>query len=276
MPQDTPKTDAERSAERRRAAREARSSADREADGAAARRRRLTQLGALLGVAVAVVAIAIAVSSGGGSSDGGGQGAGSGGDVAGSAEVAELFGGIPQDRLVLGRAGAPVTMVEFVDPQCPFCREYALNEMPALIDKYVRTGKLRMELRTLSFIGPDSVKAAKVINAAARQDKAWNVEHLLYYNQGKENSGYVTDEFLRSILAAVPGLDVERVLRDAETPEVAQELGAANTLASRYAADSTPSFVLGRTGGTLRRAEVDPTAAALGARIDALLERQGT
>jgi protein-disulfide isomerase len=246
--------------------------AERKAASEAAGRRRLTQLGALVGVAVAVVAIAIAVSSGGGKD----KGAAGNGAIAGQAEVATLFGGIPQKGIVLGRATAPVTMVEFVDPQCPFCKEFALNEFPQLVEKYVRRGKLKIELRTLSFLGPDSVVGAKAVQAAARQNKGWNVSDLIFHNQGPENSGYMTDAFVRSIFSAVPGLDIARAEADLKDPPIVQELGAANSLASRYAADSTPSFVLGRTGGTLKKAEVDPTAAALSARIDALLAQRGT
>src|ERR1700690_2002188 len=59
----------------------------------------------------------------------------------GSAEVAALFKGIPQKNLVLGSAFAPVTMVEFIDLQCPICQEFETTVMPDIIPKYVRTGK---------------------------------------------------------------------------------------------------------------------------------------
>src|SRR3982751_5830497 len=81
------------------------------------------------------------------------------GSAKGAAATAALIGGIPQKGVTLGRADAPVTIVEFADPQCPFCKDYTLNEMPAVVQKYVRTGKAKMELRYLTFIGPDSITA---------------------------------------------------------------------------------------------------------------------
>ena len=51
-------------------------------------------------------------------------------------------------------------MVEFADLQCPFCAEYTKNVVPTIVNRYVRPGKLRIEFRPLTFIGPDSAKAA--------------------------------------------------------------------------------------------------------------------
>ena len=67
-----------------------------------------------------------------------------------------LFEGIPQHGNVLGYASAPVTMVEYVDLQCPYCRAFETEVMPTMIRRYVRTGKLKVEARPLAFIGPDS------------------------------------------------------------------------------------------------------------------------
>ncbi len=76
-------------------------------------------------------------------------------------ETKAMLDGIPQQGNALGKKNAPVTMPEYSDDQCPFCRDYALNTMPILINDYVRTGKLRMVFNTLTFIGPDSESAAR-------------------------------------------------------------------------------------------------------------------
>ena len=105
--------------------------------------------------------------------------------------------------------------------------------MPGLVQKYVRTGKVRMEFHALAFIGPDSVRAARVAEAAGRQNKLWNVADLAYHNQGKENSGWATDAKLRSIAAAVPGLDVNQVFAARNSAAVTAQLKAASDLATR-------------------------------------------
>ncbi|HEV7492743.1 DsbA family protein [Baekduia sp.] len=259
--------------ERRDAARAQRLEHEQAAAGVAARRKRLTQLGALLAAAVVIVIVAIAVSSGGSSKKS--SGAGAGGALQGVAATKSLIGGIPQQGITLGNANAPVTIVEFADPQCPFCKEYTLNEMPAVVQKYVRTGKAKMELRLLTFIGPDSVTAAGVLSAAGQQNKLWNSADLLYRNQGEENSGYVTDAFLTKVLTGA-GADAAKAIAGAGSSAVSQEIAAAKTLSDRYGVTGTPTILVGPTGGQLKTdGEGQPTAAGVGKLVDAALAAKG-
>ena len=255
--------------ERRDAARAQRVEREQAVAAGAERRKRLTQLGALLAAAVVIVVVAIAVSSGG--ADKKSSGAGAGGALQGIAETKSLFNGIPQKGITLGNPNAPVTIVEFADPQCPFCKEYTLNEMPELVQKYVRTGKAKMELRLLSFIGRDSVTAAGVLTAAGQQDKLWNATDLFYRNQGEENSGYVTDDFLTKVLTGA-GADAEKAIAGAGDPAVSQQLAEAQTLSSRYGVTGTPTILVGPTGGDLKTdSEGQPTAAGVSKLVDAAL-----
>jgi protein-disulfide isomerase len=256
--------------ERRDAARTQRLEQEQAAAAVDARRKRLTQLGALLAAAVVVVVVAIVISSGG--SEKKSSGAGTGGALQGVAETKSLFAGIPQKGITLGNPNAPVTIAEFADPQCPFCKDYTLNEMPALVEKYVRTGKAKMELRLLTFIGPDSVTAAGVLTAAGQQNKLWNATDLFYRNQGEENSGYVTDDFLTEVLTGA-GADAGKAIAGAGDPAVSQEIAAAKTLSSRYGVTGTPTVLVGPTDGDLKKSggEGLPTAAGVGKQVDAAL-----
>jgi protein-disulfide isomerase len=257
--------------ERREAARAERLERERRLAAGDARRRRLLQLGGLLAAAIVVVIVAVVISSGGGKKN-----AATGGGLQGVAETRSLLGGIPQSGITLGDPKAPVTIVEFADPQCPFCKDYTLNEMPALVKKYVRTGKAKMQMRYLTFIGPESLTAANVLEAAGLQGKLWNASDLLYRNQGAENSGYITDGFLTEVLKAA-GADPAKALAQAGSPAVSSELGAAKTLASRYAVNSTPTILVGPTGGNLKKdGEGAPTAAGVGKLVDAALGQSGT
>lgn len=259
--------------ERRDAARAARREREAVAAATEARRRRLIQLGGLLALAVVVVVVAIVASSGGGGS----STASKGGSVAGVKQANAMLAGIPQRGITLGNPKAPVSVVEFADPQCPFCKQYTLNEMPQVVQKYVRTGKAKMDLRLLTFIGNDSVTAGQTLSAAGQQGKLWNAADLLYHNQGEENSGYVTDAFLRKILGAVPGLNVQQAMKASTGTAANQELGAARTLASQYGVNSTPTVLVGPTGGTLKDVGGQgPTAQSVGKAIDAALAKSGT
>lgn len=60
---------------------------------------------------------------------------------------------------------------------------------PTVVRRYVRPGRVRLDLYTLTFIGPDSERAAGVAAAAAQQDAMWPFAELFFRNQGPENSG---------------------------------------------------------------------------------------
>jgi protein-disulfide isomerase len=218
--------------------------------------------------AAAVVAVAVAVSSGRSSH----VTASPGGRLSGAAFSSRLFAGIPQRGTVLGRADAPVRLVEFADLQCPYCDEYAVQALPSLVANYVRQGKLQMQFENLSFIGPDSVKAGRVAAAAAEQNRLWNFVDLLYLNQGEENTGYVTAAYLHRLLAAAPGLNVPAALRASEAPAADAALLQANQLAAEDGVSATPTFLVGQTGRALRVFQpASLTAAPFQAEINGLL-----
>jgi protein-disulfide isomerase len=201
--------------------------------------------------AVAVVLVGASVLS---TRDGGG---GRGGiAVGGGADVEALLGGIPQSGTALGEPDAPVTLVEYADLQCPFCAQWSRQTFPDLVTEYVRDGRLRIEFRGLTFIGPESEQALRAALAAGEQEKLWNVVDLIYANQGPENGGWVTEDFLRSVGAAVPGLDVDRMIDGSDSAEVTAALDDAAVAGQRDGVTATPTFLLGKTGGELSRLEI--------------------
>ena len=193
---------------------------------------RLAVLGA---VAVAAVLVAVVIAGGGG------------GSATRTASDTSALKGIPQSGLSLGSPKAPVTIVEFADLQCPFCAEYHQNVFPALVDRYVRTGKVRLELLLLRFLGPDSDRLARVAVAAAAQNRMWQFVGLAYDRQGRENSGYATDDFINR-LARDAGLTSPDAGAAAE-----RQVQGNERMAKTAGINSTPSFLIGETGGTLRQ-----------------------
>jgi protein-disulfide isomerase len=254
--------------ERRDAARRERLEREAALAAAATRRRRLMLLGGVLGAAAIVVAVLIAISGSGSGTKTATSTAASSGAVAGARESTAMLAGIPQKGNVLGDPKAPVRVIEFADLQCPFCAQYTVSTMPQLVQDYVRPGRVRMEFQPLAFIGDDSVRAARLAQAAAQQNKLWNVVDLAYLNQGKENSGWASDALLKRIAGAVPGLDVDRAFAARDGAAVTNALKAAQSLATQSGIDSTPTFLVGR--GTQLKA-VD--AAGLPAAIKAAVGR---
>ncbi|HZV75179.1 MAG TPA: thioredoxin domain-containing protein [Conexibacter sp.] len=237
------------------------------AEAAQARRRqRLWILGGALALAAAIVVV-IALASAGSDSPKLKHGE----VIPGEAEATALFAGIPQNGIALGDPRAPVTFVEFADLQCPVCRAYAQQVLPTLVTDYVRTGKIKMTFRNVSFIGQDSARAAQMAAAAGLQNKLWPYVDILYANQGQENSGYVTDDFLRRIGAGVKGLDVEKAMNDRGLPALQRQLDDAQTEWEAGGLTWTPRFLVGPTGGRLEALGRSFDVGALTSAIDKVL-----
>lgn len=170
----------------------------------------------------------------------------------GAAEVQQLLQGIPQHGNVLGSGSAPVTLVEYVDLQCPYCQQFDTQAMPSLIANYVRTGKVKIEARLLAFIGPDSQSGRAAALAAGEQNELFNLAQILYLNQGSENTGWLNDQMIVSAAASIPGLDVSRLLADSKSDAVKAQAGTYDQQAAGDSVQVTPTIFVGKSGGGLR------------------------
>jgi protein-disulfide isomerase len=243
------------------------------------RNRRLLLLGGAILAAVVVVVVAI-VDSQGGSDDSGGGGAApsaSGGQAqqSQSTQVKQLFGGIPQDGVTLGEPDAPATLIEFADLQCPFCAQYTTGALPTVIQDYVRSGRLKLQLRLLRFIGPDSERGAEVAAAATLQNKGWDYSDLFYRNQGQENSGYATDTFLERLARETPGLDVNQLESDLDSPPAQKLIRQAERQANQLGVSGTPTFFIQKGNGAPQQLQLSSLDAdSVTAAIDSALREQ--
>ena len=197
---------------------------------------RPVRLLAVLGASAVLVAAGIAVSASGGAKP----------PAPPAPPASATFRGIPEHDGVLGDAKAPLTLTEYVDLQCPICADASKQTLPWLVENYVRTGKAKLELRTLHFIGPDSERAARVAAGAERQGRLWPFVEAFYAAQGQENSGYVTDGFLRSVAKAA-GVDAGKALAAADGEPAMRRLERANADATRLGVNADAD-VHGREG----------------------------
>lgn len=232
--------------EQKERARAARLEAEAAQQRVARRRTALIRLSAAVGLAVIVVIAAVLISSGGGDDSTPASRAGNGGGDA----AAALFKGIPQKGVMLGDPKAKTTLVEFADLQCPFCAQYSNDALASVVDKYVRPGRLRYELRMRSFLGDDSARGAGAAAVAAKENKLYQFADVFYRRQGDENSGYVTDGFVRDI-ARASGVDPEAAVKGANNPGSQPLLAEAEQQASDLGSSSTPDFYLKLASGRL-------------------------
>lgn len=86
---------------------------------------------------------------------------------------------------ILGKSDAPLTLIEFSDYQCPFCKKFFQTTLPTLKAEYVETGKVRYVFRDfpLDQIHPQARKAAEAAHCAGEQGKYWEMHNVLFQNQ---------------------------------------------------------------------------------------------
>jgi protein-disulfide isomerase len=228
---------------------------------AGARRRRLLQLGSAAAfVAVLVIAVLIVVSQS--------QTEGGKSELEDVDLVRAELAGMPQSGMVLGEEKAKVTLIEFGDLQCPVCKTYAEEIVPAVIESKVRTGEAKIEFRNFTIIGQESVDAGAAAVAAGQQGRGWNFVDLFYRNQGREASGYVTDDFLTEVARGAGVADIGRWNRDRKSTSIG---GVERTTAEaqRLGLTGTPTFaVLGPNTDGLEVLGTPGSAEPLEAAID--------
>jgi protein-disulfide isomerase len=251
--------------QRREQARSERKALEEAEAAGAARRTRLTQLGVVLAVVVIAIVIVL-IATGGGSSNKG--------IVKKPAAVSTLVhkveaevGGIPQQADTIGAATAPVTMQYFGDLECPICKDFTLGALPSLMQKWVRTGKLRIQYRSLETATrePEVFKTQQIAAlAAGKQNKMWQYIELFYNQQGEESSGYVTEKYLQGLAQQIPGLSLPQWTSDRGNAGLSNQLATDAQSANNEGFNGTPSFLLGKTGGKLTKFEytslTDPAA----------------
>jgi protein-disulfide isomerase len=217
-------------------------------------RNRLLLIGAAAVAAAVVVVLVVVVA---------GTGSGSSGDTAplaattqtnggGSSktEAQSTFAGVPAAGDTLGKASAQATMLVFEDPQCPYCRQWNIDTLPTVVDRYVRTGRLKVVYRGIPIIGANSLVGISAIYAAGLQGKAWQMAEALYERQGAENTGWITVAVVKDAAAEIHA-NAAKLVRDMKSAAVIRAMSAASKQASGFGINGTPSFGIQRPLGTV-------------------------
>ena len=153
--------------------------------------------------------------------------------------VATSVAGAP----MLGRADAPVTIVEFSDYQCPFCSRFFATSFLVLKKDYVDTGKVRYVFRDhpLDQIHPQARKAAEAAHCAGEQGRFWEMHEVLFRNRKALTATHLP-EHAQAAGADRTKLD-ECLASGRHAARVAQGLADGAAIGVR----GTPSFVIGKT-----------------------------
>jgi protein-disulfide isomerase len=166
-----------------------------------------------------------------------------------SANVAvELLSGSPPTR---GSLGAPVTIVEFGDFQCPTCGQWFRSEESQILQNLVQAGKAKMEWRDFDYFGTDSTSASEAAYAAGEQGKFWQMYELLYSNQQTPNSGWASKENLEKFAQQL-GLNMTQFNNSLQDGKYVALINANYQLGTKLGVNGTPSFfVVGPKGKSI-------------------------
>ncbi|MEE9194111.1 MAG: DsbA family protein [Thermodesulfobacteriota bacterium] len=147
------------------------------------------------------------------------------------------------DDYIKGDPKAPVTIVEFSDYQCPYCRKFHNEILPQIQEEYISKGKVRYIFRDfpLSF-HKQAVPAAIAANCAGEQGKYWEMNNFLFANPGKLSTAKIIPE------AESLGLDKAKFEACVNDDSKKAEVDADFKAGRNYGVRGTPSLFIGKTG----------------------------
>jgi protein-disulfide isomerase len=161
------------------------------------------------------------------------------------AEDMELVGArmrIPATARLLGSAAAPLTLVEFTDFQCPYCRKFHTDVFPALRSKYINLGRMRFTAIDFPLnFHANALSAAQAVRCAGDQNKYWEMRDLLAANHDK------LDRPNLGLFASRLRLDSKTFAACLDSNRHEQAVRKEYVGAARSGIRGTPSFLLGRT-----------------------------
>ena len=153
------------------------------------------------------------------------------------------------DDPMMGDRNAPLTLIEFSDYHCPFCRRFFTQTFPRIKSDYIDTGKVRYVFRDypLDAIHPNARKAAETAHCAEEQGKYWEMHDAIF----ESNDSGAPD--LKSLGRKV-GLDIASLGKCVNSGKYAREIENDYQDGTLAGVTGTPGFFVGltRKGSTIR------------------------
>ena len=150
-----------------------------------------------------------------------------------SANAEIVYGGT--EGLIMGNPNGDVTVVEFFDYNCGYCKR-ALNDLTALLES---DANVKVVMKEFPILSPGSVEAAKVSLAVAKQDRYFDFHARLLNAPGQANGA----KALR--IAEELGLDMARIREDMNSQEVQAEIDVTQQMAAAIGIRGTPAYLVG-------------------------------
>ncbi|WP_280358486.1 DsbA family protein [Nocardia otitidiscaviarum] len=149
------------------------------------------------------------------------------------------------DPMARGAVDAPVVMIEYSDFQCPYCKQFAQHTEPDLVRRYLDSGQLRIEWRSMAFFGPESEVAARAAWAAGQQGRFWEMHDVLFaHSPEKKNTGAYTDDTVTEWAMRAGVADIAKFRADLNSDAARDAVDADMSEAIGIGVGSTPAFLI--------------------------------
>lgn len=149
------------------------------------------------------------------------------------------------DPMAIGAVDAPVVLVMWTDMRCPFCAVFSRETMPTLVQEYVDTGKVRLEVHTVGYFEQPSVDAAVAAAAAGDQGMYFEYLHAVYEEAPEGARAELPREALIGYAEKIGMPDVARFTTDLDRADLAQYVAQDTSMAQQLGVGSVPFFVVG-------------------------------
>lgn len=166
---------------------------------------------------------------------------------AGANRPSVVTGDFTDDDPVLGDANAPVTLIEFSDYECPFCKRHFVQTLPLIKENYIDTGKVKMVFRDfpLGFHDPLATQQAMAAECAREQggDEVYFAYHDLIFETTASNGRGMQKEELYELAEDV-GVNKAKFTECLDSGKYADEVKKDIADGSRAGVSGTPAFLV--------------------------------
>lgn len=154
---------------------------------------------------------------------------------------------------IVGSPDATLELLYWSEYQCPFCKRFEDRTLPTLLENDVRSGRVRIVLLELPYMGTDSMTAAVADRCVWEQvrdgspERYWRWRSTMYANQESKNSGWASREKILNLTAGVDGVDSDALetCLDGRREEFETHVEAERQAAGGFGLRGTPSFIFG-------------------------------
>lgn len=148
------------------------------------------------------------------------------------------------DPFALGDPNAPVGLVVFSDYRCPFCAKFSRDTEPELVERFVDTGKLRIEWRDFPIFGEQSMLAARAGRAAAQQGKFWEFNRAVYAAAPERAKADLTEEVLIDFARKAGVADIDKFTEGMRGNAFDAAINSDLAQGTSIGIPSTPAFLI--------------------------------